>query len=296
MTVIIDENSGCCNGVGRAISKAEEYLKDHDTLYSLGAIVHNDAEINRLAGKGLKTIGYGDLPAMRGKTLLIRAHGEPPSTYRTAAEYGIGIIDCTCPVVLALQKKIADKYNALKASGGTVIIFGKRGHAEVNGLVGQTDGRAIVVDSEDDLRKHIQSGTIKKDSRIAVFSQTTKDPEEFSVIADILRQYLQPGNLEVSDTICRLVSSRHNALKEFAKRCSVIFFVCGRESSNGKVLYELCRKSNPRSYKIENCGEIDLSLIKEDDAVGICGATSTTRWQLEKVAEFIRASHEARPS
>lgn len=295
MLVRIDENSGCCNGVGRAISKAEEYLKHHDTLFSLGAIVHNDAEIARLADKGLKTIGYNDLPSLGGRTVLIRAHGEPPSTYRMAEEYNIGIIDCTCPVVLALQKKIAAKYAEMKACGGCIVIFGERGHAEVNGLVGQTDGSAVVTDSMEDLKVKIDTGKIRQDRRTALFSQTTKDPVEFAAIAEMLKKYVEPGKLEVSDTICRLVSSRHQALTKFAQECSVIFFVCGRESSNGKVLYELCRKVNPKSFKIENCNEIDLSCLKDDDIVGICGATSTTGWQLEEVAGFIRSSCAGRP-
>ena len=147
MRVLIDSASGCCNGVGRAISAAERYLQEHDTLYSLGAIVHNDAEIRRLAGLGLKTIGYQDLDSLKGSTVLIRAHGEPPSTYRLAEQSGVSLIDCTCPVVLALQRKIAAKYSELSVLGGQVIIFGKRGHAEVNGLVGQTDGQAVVVES-----------------------------------------------------------------------------------------------------------------------------------------------------
>lgn len=296
MKIKIDGSSGCCNGVGRAISKAEEYLKTHRKLYSLGAIVHNDAEINRLAEKGLETVGYGNLPDMRGETILIRAHGEPPSTYAAAEQFGIEIIDCTCPVVLALQKKIRAKYLEMKEMGGMILIFGKQGHAEVNGLVGQTDGTAVIIDNADDLREKIRNGVVTPDSRTAIFSQTTKDPEEFAEITRILEKHKKPGTLEVFDTICKSVSSRHNAIRDFAKECSVVFFVCGRESSNGKVLYELCRKSNPRSFKIEDCREIDLSAIKEDDTVGICGATSTTRWQLEKVADFILASHEARLS
>lgn len=292
MVIRIDENSGCCNGVGRAISKAEEYLKTHNTLFSLGAIVHNNAEIARLAKKGLRTIGYQDLPKVQGKTILIRAHGEPPSTYRTAKDYNIDIIDCTCPVVLALQKKIAAKYTETYAYDGSIIIFGKRGHAEVNGLVGQTNGNAIVTDSIDDLTARIKRGEICKDKKTALFAQTTKDPVEFASIAEILNNHIESGKLEIFDTICKLVSSRHKALKKFAQECSVIFFVCGKESSNGKVLYELCRNANPRTFKIENCTEIDLSNLRNDDIVGICGATSTTRWQLEEVAGFIQTSCE----
>lgn len=286
MRILIDSGSGCCNGVGRAISTAEKYLKEHGALSSLGAIVHNDAEIQRLAGLGLRTVGYDDLPSLRGTTVLIRAHGEPPSTYELARESGISLIDCTCPVVLALQKKIAAKYAGLSARGGQVLIFGKRGHAEVNGLVGQTEGHAVVVENMADLLEKLDSGVIDPSRPIALFSQTTKDPEEFAALAARLRE-TDCSCVEVFDTICRHVSSRHKALKEFAAACSVIIFVCGRESSNGKVLFELCRSVNPRSFKVESAEELSPSVFRPDDTVGICGATSTTRWQLEKVAEAI---------
>ena len=285
MRVIIDGHSGCCSGVRRAISAAEDYLDGHGSLYSLGAIVHNDAEIRRLEHIGLKTVGYADFPSLRGSTVLIRAHGEPPSTYRLAEASGVSLIDCTCPVVLALQKKIAAKYLELSSAGGQVIIFGKRGHAEVNGLVGQTDGHAVVVESMADLEENLSAGVIEPSRPLALFSQTTKDPEEFAAVAARLRQ--AASGLEVFDTICRNVSSRHKALREFAVSCSVIIFVCGRESSNGKVLFDLCRSVNPRSYKVESAEEIPAGIFRPDDTVGICGATSTTRWQLEKAAESI---------
>ena len=285
MRIIIDVHSGCCNGVRKAISVAEDYLDEHGTLYSLGAIVHNDAEIRRLEQKGLRTVGYQDFPSLKGSTVLIRAHGEPPSTYRLAEASGVNLIDCTCPVVLALQKKIAAKYRELSSAGGQVIIFGKRGHAEVNGLVGQTDGHAVVVESMDDLEEKLLSGVIDPSRPLALFSQTTKDPEEFAAVAARLRQ--AASGLEVFDTICRNVSSRHKALREFAASCSVIIFVCGRESSNGKVLFELCRSVNPRSYKVESAEEIPAGIFRPDDIVGICGATSTTRWQLEKAASLV---------
>lgn len=285
MRILIDSGSGCCNGVGRAISTAESYLADHSELFSLGAIVHNDAEIQRLAALGLRTVGYADLPGLRASTVLIRAHGEPPSTYELAKEAGVSLIDCTCPVVLALQRKIAAKYAELSPVGGTVLIFGKRGHAEVNGLVGQTEGHAVVVESMADLEEKLSSGAISPAHPLALFSQTTKDPEEFAALAAKLRKD-NPG-VEVFDTICRHVSSRHRALREFAATCTVVVFVCGRESSNGKVLFELCRSVNPRSYKIESADELPAGIFRPDDIVGICGATSTTRWQLEKVAASI---------
>lgn len=285
MRIIIDVHSGCCNGVRKAISVAEDYLDEHGTLYSLGAIVHNDAEIRRLEQKGLRAVGYQDFHSLKGSTVLIRAHGEPPSTYRLAEASGVSLIDCTCPVVLALQKKIAAKYRELSSAGGQVIIFGKRGHAEVNGLVGQTDGHAVVVESMDDLEEKLLSGVIDPSRPLALFSQTTKDPEEFAAVAARLRQ--AASGLEVFDTICRNVSSRHKALREFAASCSVIIFVCGRESSNGKVLFELCRSVNPCSYKVESAEEIPAGIFRPDDIVGICGATSTTRWQLEKAASLV---------
>lgn len=291
MRILIDRHSGCCNGVGRAIETAEKYLRTHDRLYSLGAIVHNDAEIKRLSDIGLRTVGYNDLPSLAGETVLIRAHGEPPSTYGEARRHGISLIDCTCPVVLALQKKIAAKYADMSASGGTVVIFGKRGHAEVNGLVGQTDGNAVVVENMADLEARLASGELDPSRPLALFSQTTKDPDEFASISERLMQAAGSSGRtpEIHDTICRHVSSRHKALREFAASCSVVIFVCGRESSNGKVLYELCRSVNPRSYKIERPDELPAGIFREDDTVGICGATSTTRWQLEKVAEVIGA-------
>lgn len=285
MRIIIDVHSGCCNGVRKAISVAEDYLDEHGTLYSLGAIVHNDAEIRRLEQKGLRAVGYQDFHSLKGSTVLIRAHGEPSSTYRLAEASGVSLIDCTCPVVLALQKRIAAKYRELSSAGGQVIIFGKRGHAEVNGLVGQTDGHAVVVESMDDLEEKLLSGVIDPSRPLALFSQTTKDPEEFAAVAARLRQ--AASGLEVFDTICRNVSSRHKALREFAASCSVIIFVCGRESSNGKVLFELCRSVNPRSYKVESAEEIPAGIFRPDDIVGICGATSTTRWQLEKAASLV---------
>ncbi len=300
MRILIDSGSGCCNGVGRAISTAEKYLSEHGRLFSLGAIVHNDAEIRRLAGLGLRTVGYSDLPSLKGSTVLIRAHGEPPSTYDQASRYGVSLIDCTCPVVLALQKKIAAKYAAMSESGGTVVIFGKRGHAEVNGLVGQTGGHASVVENMADLEEKLASGEIDPSRPVALFSQTTKDPDEYSSIAARLKQASQAvssgcnagdgcgkSSLEVFNTICRHVSSRHKALREFAAACSVVVFVCGRESSNGKVLFELCRSVNSRSYKVESAEELSAGMFFPDDIVGICGATSTTRWQLEKVAGAI---------
>ncbi len=288
MKIVIDEKSGCCNGVGRAIERAEGYLSEHPYLYSLGAIVHNDTEINRLAKLGLRTIGYTDLDRLSGETVLIRAHGEPPATYKLAKENNIEIIDCTCPVVLALQKKIARKYDEFKSIEGKILIFGKRGHAEVNGLVGQTDGNAIVIDSPEDLQRKFDERIITAERPIALFSQTTKDPEEFIQTAQLLEKLSNHIKPEIYNTICKHVSSRHQSLRELASNCDIIIFVCGKESSNGKVLFELCHSINPRSYKIETAEELDSSIFDGVSTIGLCGATSTTRWQIDKVADYLR--------
>lgn len=278
-TVEIDFGSGFCNGVVRAIRRAEDYLDVHPCLYSLGAIVHNSVELERLKSRGLEILDMERFAALRGDTVLIRAHGEPPVTYDIARANGIEIIDCTCPVVLALQRKVFEVYSQMKESGGQVVIFGKRGHAEVNGLVGQTDGTAIVVGGPDDLE------TIDFNLPIALFSQTTKDPEEYGRLADIIRS--RRADVRVFDTICRQVASRHKSLVAFAASHSVILFVSGRESSNGKVLFDLCSSVNPRTYWLENAAELDSSWLRDGDNVGICGATSTPLWQLEELSAAI---------
>lgn len=287
MEVRIDPYSGCCNGVRRAIRTAEEYLETNGRLNCLGAIVHNGAEIGRLAGKGLVTVDYPDLPSLCGKTLMIRAHGEPPSTYEAAARYGIRLIDCTCPVVLALQEKIRATYSEIRETGGRIVIFGKPGHAEVNGLVGQTGGEALVVECADDLDRLVSVGKIDASARVALFSQTTKDPDEYGKIRERLMELVPASMCMVYDTICRQVSSRHARLEQFADECSAVLFVAGKESSNGKVLYELCRKANPRTFLVESIADIPADMLRPDDVVGICGATSTTRWQLEKIAGYL---------
>lgn len=289
MRVLIDSDSGCCNGVRMAIEKSEEFLKDNDSLYSLGAIVHNGAEISRLAELGLRTVGYEDLPQLRNKTILIRAHGEPPSTYNEINRLGIDYIDCTCPVVLGLQKKIAKKYTEIAPLGGKILIFGKIGHAEVNGLVGQVENPedVVVVGSMEDMERVVAQGRLDFSKPLALFSQTTKDSAHYEQLCEYVREHFRSENTSVHNTICGQVSSRRKKLEKFAAECSVILFVCGKESSNGKVLYDLCKNINPRSFKIEGVDEIDFSQIESDDTVGICGATSTTHWQLEKIAEYV---------
>lgn len=274
-TVEIDPGSGFCNGVVRAIRTAEDYLDGHSGLYSLGAIVHNSVELERLKSRGLEILDMERFSSLRGETVLIRAHGEPPATYALAAANGINVIDCTCPVVLALQRKVREVYGRMKENGGQVVIFGKSGHAEVNGLVGQTDGTAIVVGGPDDL------ANVDFTRPLALFSQTTKDPEEYRRLAANIRS--RSADVQVFDTICRQVASRHKSLVEFARAHSVILFVSGRESSNGKVLFDLCSSVNPRTYWLENAADLDPAWLRDGDAVGICGATSTPLWQLEEL-------------
>lgn len=293
MRVEIDEHSGCCNGVRRAIEQAEVVLSESGSLYSLGAIVHNDTELGRLRQKGLTIIGYEDLRALQDAVVLFRAHGEPPAVYDIARGNNIKIIDCTCPVVLQLQKRIASKYQEISPMGGQILIFGKNGHAEVNGLIGQVDGNAIVIEKVEDLAGIIREGAIDLSKPIALFSQTTKDPQQFQTLGEHLRKGVQEacGNdthLSIFNTICRQVSSRHPNLVEFAKGHSVIIFVCGKESSNGKILSQLCRSVNPRTYSVEHHNEIDPQWFSTDDFVGICGATSTPKWQLEEVANYLK--------
>lgn len=278
LTVDIDPESGFCYGVIRAISRAEDYLASHKHLRSLGAIVHNSLELDRLRARGLEIIGLEDMERLpAGEVVLIRAHGEPPQTYQTARRLGLELIDCTCPAVLQLQGKVRETFARMEAIGGQVIIFGKRGHAEVNGLVGQTGGRAKVAGGLEDIEG------IDFERPIALFSQTTKDPEEYRILAEEIRRRAH-SSVEVYDTICRRVSQRYNSLKDFAVSHSVVLFVSGRDSSNGKVLYDLCRQANPRCHLVEQISDIVPQWFREGDTVGICGATSTPKWQLEEAA------------
>lgn len=281
VSVEIDPHSGFCNGVVRAVEQAENYLAYSHRLYSLGAIVHNTLELERLKQKGLEIIDIDRVATLHDDVVLIRAHGEPPATYALAKANGLQVIDCTCPVVLKLQEKVSEVYDRMAACGGQVVIFGKRGHAEVNGLVGQTDGGAIVVGDMDELDK------IDFSRPIALFSQTTKDPVEYERLAREIRR--RGSSVEVFDTICRQVALRHRLIADFARNHSVVLFVCGSESSNGNVLYELCRSVNPRTYRVEDEEMIDPSWLRDGDSVGICGATSTPKWQLERTAAKVAA-------
>lgn len=291
LNVEIDEGSGFCYGVVRAIGKAEEVLGTAGKLHSLGAIVHNETELERLAGKGLETISYEDFKDGKipeGAQILIRAHGEPPETYSLAKERGYRIIDCTCPVVLKLQEKIR-RAARLAGKDGRILIFGKTGHAEVNGLVGQAEAEGCkvhVIESEKMLRELLGDGTWSGRGRTEIFSQTTKDPEEYRRICDILKAGIPDA--KVNDTICGQVASRHSRLTEFAGSHDVVLFVSGKESSNGKVLYQLCLQANPKSHFIGNAGDVRPEWFSDGDSIGICGATSTPKWLLEEVAAIFQ--------
>lgn len=295
MQVGIDPHSGFCRGVIRAIGTAEEFLDTAGTgrLFSLGAIVHNEEELARLAGRGLVVLDKQDLQEMRdpapGETLLIRAHGEPPQVYARIRELGFDVIDCTCPVVLGLQKKIRAAYSRQEAAGGQVVLFGKIGHPEVLGLVGQADeGGVVVVETPEQLQERIADGSIRTDRDIELFSQTTMTPEGYVRVRETLAAAMQAGaSLAVHDTICGQVASRYRELADFARSHDVIVFVSGRESSNGKVLCDLCRRANIRTWHIGCTAQLRNEWFRPEDSVGVCGATSTPKWLLEEVAEAV---------
>ncbi|MFR9651320.1 MAG: 4-hydroxy-3-methylbut-2-enyl diphosphate reductase [Rikenellaceae bacterium] len=284
MVVEIDPESGFCFGVVRAITEAERALRQGQNLYSLGDIVHNRIEVQRLEELGMHTITHSQIEQVDDGQLLIRAHGEPPSTYRLAGRCGVSIIDATCPVVAKLQKRVKMTYEKMEGVGGAVILLGKRGHAEVVGLTGQVDDRVFVVESLADL------DPIDLNRPICLLSQTTQSIKLFNEIAEeILRRSSSPEQVEVCDTICRQVSSREEHLREFVERFDLIIFVCGKKSSNGRVLYELCRSSNPNSYNIESEDELQMEWFDGVRSVGICGATSTPAWLMERVARRVEA-------
>ncbi len=279
----IDAQSGFCFGVVHAISKAEESLADGERVWSLGDIVHNRLEVQRLEQLGLHTVRHEDLSSLSGGTLLIRAHGEPPSTYRCAETLGLHVIDATCPVVARLQRLVRDAGKEMDACGGQVVILGKKGHAEVVGLTGQVDERAIVVEKAEDLDR------VDFTKPIFLLSQTTQSLDLFDEIKRIvMARAADPSRVTVKDTICRQVANRESHLKEFATRFDAIVFVCGRKSSNGRVLYEVCHEANPRTYNIEDSSELRREWFSDCHSVGICGATSTPQWLMRRVAEKIK--------
>ena len=283
MYIEIDKNSGFCFGVVRAISRAESALEALDReVYSLGDIVHNRMEVQRLESLGLRTVTHEDMEHLSGRDLFIRAHGEPPTTFKRAEELGIRVIDATCPVVAQLQRKVVAAYEKMKPVGGQVVILGKRGHAEVVGLTGQVSDQAIVIEREEDL------GLIDFSSPVFFLSQTTQSIGLFWHLAERMKSLIKDESmLTVDDTICRRVSNREKALKEFAERFDVVIFVCGKKSSNGKVLFDVCREANPHSYNVEEESELKAEWFEGCQSVGICGATSTPEWLMSRVADAI---------
>lgn len=276
----IDDGSGFCFGVTTAIRKAEEELAAGKTLYCLGDIVHNGMECERLRSMGLITINHDELKALHDVKVLLRAHGEPPETYEIARRNNIEIIDATCPVVLQLQRRIKREYDS--NPDAQIVIFGKPGHAEVLGLVGQTNSKAIVIAGIDDAK----ALDFKRD--IYLYSQTTKSLDEFHRIIDYIQEHISPeATFRSFDTICRQVANRMPNISSFAKRHDLILFVCGRKSSNGKVLFNECRSVNPNSYLIEGPDEIKREWIEGTDTIGICGATSTPKWLMERCRDRI---------
>ncbi len=280
MRVEIDPESGFCFGVVRAIEQAEQNLKEYAKVYSLGDIVHNRVEVQRLEELGLKKVSKEDMKCAQGARVLIRAHGEPPSTYTKAEELGIPIIDATCPVVAKLQKRVKRAYEQMEQIGGAVVLLGKRGHAEVVGLTGQVDDKVIVIEGEEDME------LIDFAHPIYFLSQTTQSIALFEQLAEIMRS--RGVAVTVCDTICRRVSSRESHLVEFARGFDLILFVSGKKSSNGKVLFELCQDANPNAHSIEDECEINPKWLEGVSSVGICGATSTPTWLMERVAQSLK--------
>lgn len=285
--VEIDNASGFCFGVTTAIRKAEEELEKGGTLYCLGDIVHNGMEVERLHARGLVTINHDDLKRLKNAKVLLRAHGEPPETYETARQNNIEIIDATCPVVLQLQRRIKKQYD--EAPDAQTVIFGKSGHAEVLGLVGQTAGMAIVIENLED------ACSLDFSRDIYLYSQTTKSLDEFRRIIEYIQCHMAPGAVFRSfDTICRQVANRMPNISAFAAKHDIILFVCGRKSSNGKVLFDKCRSVNANSHLIEGAEEIDMEWFEGVGTVGICGATSTPKWLMEKCRDRILNGMENR--
>ena len=288
MNIEIDQDSGFCFGVTRAIGKAEEELAVEGTLYCLGDIVHNGQECDRLQQMGLRTINHNELKHIRDSKVLLRAHGEPPSTYATAAQNHIQIIDATCPVVLHLQKRIKQQYDSDCLHAKQIVIFGEKGHAEVLGLVGQTEGTAIVIETPEEVE------TLDFSRDIYLYSQTTKPLDGFRRIVDYIQQHISPeATFTYYDTICRQVANQIPHVRQFAARHDVILFVCGRKSSNGRVLFKECQQVNPRSYMIESAREINLAWLSDCRSVGISGATSTPRWLMEECRSHIEQAIRA---
>ncbi|MDP5169787.1 MAG: 4-hydroxy-3-methylbut-2-enyl diphosphate reductase [Bacteroidia bacterium] len=276
LSVEIDQHSGFCFGVVYAIEMAEDFLREHGSLYCLGDIVHNDKEVERLEAMGLKIITHEDMAALRDATVLIRAHGEPPSTYLLAMENNLELIDASCPVVLKLQNRVRQAYS----KESTIVILGKKGHAEVNGLVGQTSGKAIVISSVEEV------DSLDIDGPVSLFSQTTKGTKLLYEVRKRMEEKF--GEVHFNDTICRQVSNREPELELFSAKHDLIIFVSGKKSSNGKALFATCHNINPNSYFISGPEELDPTWFEGRQSAGICGATSTPMWLMEEVAGAIK--------
>lgn len=290
MQVTIDKNSGYCFGVEFAIKMAEDEMEQSEKLYCLGDIVHNDMEVKRLADKGLVVIDREKLADLSDCKVLIRAHGEPPETYKTAIENNIELIDASCPVVLKLQHRVKTAFDKMQREDGQIVIYGKKGHAEVIGLTGQTLEKAIVVMEDDDLDK------IDFNRPVTLFSQTTKSTKGFYELSQKIEERIKSAkgtltsvDFNANDSICRQVSNREPQLQRFAEENDVILFVSGKKSSNGKALYQVCLSQNPRSYFVENETELDPEWFQHSDKVGICGATSTPMWLMEQVKNHLES-------
>ncbi len=288
MQVTIDKNSGYCFGVEFAIKMAEDEMENEETLYCLGDIVHNDMEVKRLSEKGLVVIDRAQLHDLSNCKVLIRAHGEPPETYKLAIENNIELIDASCPVVLKLQHRVKNAFDKMERENGQIVIYGKKGHAEVIGLTGQTLEKAIVVTQDSDLDQ------LDFTRPITLFSQTTKSTKGFYALSEKIENRIKATKEELTevdfnsnDSICRQVSNREPQLQRFAQENDVILFVSGKKSSNGKALYQVCLSENPRSYFIENEEEIEEEWFQQVERVGICGATSTPMWLMEQVKTYV---------
>ncbi len=282
----IDKESGFCFGVVNAIRKAEEELAKGGVLYCLGDIVHNNKEVERLTRMGLITIDREAFKKLQDARVLLRAHGEPPETYLLAKKNNIEIIDATCQVVLQLQRKIKKAFQQKRDKSTQIVIYGKNGHAEVVGLVGQTNGSAIVIENLEEAKR------LDFNRSIHLYSQTTKSLEEFWKIVEHIREHISGEvTFTYTDTICRQVANRMPNIRKFASGHTLIFFVSGRQSSNGKILFNECKKVNPQSYLIDNPDEIDFSLLPDSGSIGICGATSTPKWLMEEVEKRITESY-----
>lgn len=287
MIIEIDQKSGFCFGVVNAIGKAEKMLETEDILYSLGHIVHNELEVKRLQELGLRTIGHREYFGLKDCKVLIRAHGEPPSTYEYARNNNITLVDATCPVVLKLQQRVKKAAETMLQENGQLVIFGHLGHAEVDGLAGQTNGSALIIEQPEDYKK------IDPSRPVVIFSQTTKSVDDFKELTENIKDQSQGGRVEAHDTICRQVSNRVIHLQRFAVRFERIIFVGGLHSSNAQVLFDVCKKQNEHSYFVSSPEDVQANWFTGVETVGICGATSTPQWLMDKVGEKIKGFNES---